>query len=439
VDVVPDIRLVIPFHSVVRSKAFSLRPISPFALKHESGELLVQAFETTLDDLPVYFIGGGPIEASGTVYSSNAELDGEKYTFFSLAALELTKQIGWIPDIIHANDWHTALAVYGNLVRFWQEGAVRPAALITVHNLPYLGPDIGPAVQAFGLPLAQTDLPGWARTKPLPLGLWAADAIVAVSPTYAHEILTSEYGAGLEGFLTTRRKSLYGILNGLDLESYSPQTDPELASNYSIDTLEVRPANKYDLMNQTGLSTNLDIPLFGLVSRMEPQKGIDLVISGLHKLGDKTPWQAVLLGAGDPKLEDSARRLAKEYPNRIYLQTTYDAALARRVYASADLFLMPSRYEPCGLSQMIAMRYGCVPLVRATGGLHDTVTDGETGFVFLKATVKDFVATLQRALRVYQSREAWTRIQQNGMIQDFSWEHSALAYLKLYQRLVMER
>jgi starch synthase len=434
-----DIRIVLPFHPVLRSKALSLRPVAPFVLGHEDGDILVQAFETTSEGVTVYFIGGGPIDASGSVYSSNAVLDGEKYTFFSLAALELTKQIGWHPDILHANDWHTALALYGSLVQFWKEGYVRPASLLSLHNLPFLGPDVDEILQAYQIPLAQTDLPGWARKKPLPLGLWAADKIVAVSPTYAHEILTPEYSAGLEDFLTAHRKSVIGILNGLDVDSFSPMTDQEIVSNFSGETLELRSANKFALTKQTGLSTNLDIPLFGMVSRMEPQKGIDLVIGGLRKLGEKVAWQAVLLGAGDPQLEKSAHRLAKDFPDRVYLQTNYDAGFSRKIYAGADVLLMPSRYEPCGLSQMIAMRYGCVPLVRATGGLHDTVTDGETGFVFVNDKMQEFVAAMKRACSVYKTRETWMRLQLNGMSQDFSWNKSALEYGKLYQRLLLER
>lgn len=172
---------------------------------------------------------------------------------------------------------------------------------------------------------------------------------------------------------------------------------------------------------------------------MDSQKGIDLIISGLRKLGDTVPWQAVLLGAGDPKLEKSARRLVKEFPERVYLQTKFDSSLARKIYAGADILLMPSRYEPCGLSQLIAMRYGCVPLVRATGGLHDTVTDGETGFVFINAKIRDLLEAMKRAIRVYQNQEAWTRMQQNGMVQDFSWKQSALQYLALYKRLMIEK
>ncbi len=438
-DLSVDIRLVLPFHSVLRSKALSLRPIPPFTIKRKEGELSVQAYETVLAGVPVYLIGGQPVESGPSVYSSDPELDGEKYTFFSLAALELTRQIGWHPDILHANDWHTALVAYSSLVQFWQEGTVRPASLVTLHNLPFLGPEVSDILESYGVPLAQTDLPSWARRKPLPLGLWAADRIVAVSPTYAHEILTPEYSAGLEEFLSQRRRTIVGILNGVDVESYSPETDTDIAMRYSVESLETRSANKFELTKMTGLSTNLDIPLFAMVSRMEPQKGVDLIISAFRKLGDKQPWQAVLLGAGDPKLEKSAARLAQEFPDRIYLQTNYDAVLSRKIYAGADILLMPSRYEPCGISQLIAMRYGCVPLVRATGGLHDTVTDGETGFVFVNAKVAELVEAMKRACRVYENREAWTQFQQNGMLQDFSWKRSALAYVQLYQRMLMER
>jgi len=168
---------------------------------------------------------------------------------------------------------------------------------------------------------------------------------------------------------------------------------------------------------------------------LEQQKGIDLVISGLRKLGEQ-PWQAVILGTGDPKLEDSARKLAKDFPERVHFEAKYDARLARLIYAGSDIFLMPSRYEPCGLSQMIAMRYGCVPVVRAVGGLHDTVTDGETGIVFIEPKVKDFVTAIKRAMKLYRDNEAWQIIQKNGMSQDFSWTKSALQYFELYQRLI---
>lgn len=433
-----DVRLALPFHPVLRAKATSLRPAAAFSLPRAGGEVAVQAFETALHELPVYFIGGAPVDDSGSVYSSNAAIDAEKYTFFSLAALALCRQLGWQPDIVHANDWHTALAVYALLVQHWQEGSPRPASVITVHNLPYLGPDVHEALAAYGIPLAQTDLPDWARLKPMPLGLWAADAIVAVSPTYADEMLSPEYGCGLQDFLKTRRETLTGILNGLDTERFNPAVDAEIAARFTSESLSARAVNKTALLEQVGLSADLEAPLFGVVSRMDPQKGLDLVFDALRKLADK-PWQAVILGAGDPKLEEAARKLVKDFPEKVCLETKYDARLARQIYAGADIFLMPSRYEPCGLSQMIAMRYGCVPVVRAVGGLHDTVTDGETGFVFIEPKVKPFLAAIQRAMETWRKPEAWRAIQLNGMSQDFSWSKSAYQYAALYKRLLSSR
>ncbi|MGB7872840.1 MAG: glycogen/starch synthase [Anaerolineales bacterium] len=437
-DIDVDVRLVMPFHPVLRSKAVSLRPIAPFTMKRDGEEVIVEAYEMTSDGLPVYFIGGGPIDSSSSVYSSNPETDGKKYTFFSLAALGLLKQLAWHPDVVHANDWHTALTAYGLLVQHWQEGQPRPASVISVHNLPFLGPDVHEVLESYDIPLAQTDLPNWARLKPMPLGLWAADAIVAVSPTYADEMLSPDYGAGLEEFLKTRRENLSGILNGLDVTSFNPATDEDIAAQFTPESLDARDANKTALVTQLGLTPDLSVPLLGVVSRLEPQKGIDLVIDGLRKLVN-IPWQAIILGTGDPKLEESARKLAEDFPERVRIEAKYDAKLARMIYAGSDIFLMPSRYEPCGLSQMIAMRYGCVPVVRAVGGLHDTVTDGETGFVFIKPTVKDFVAAVKRALKSYKSKEDWITLQQNGMSQDFSWTKSALKYFELYRRLITTR
>jgi starch synthase len=430
-----DVRLVLPFHAVIRAKTASLRPIPPFALKQDGGEILVEAYETTLDGMPVNFIAGGPMDSSGSVYSSNPEIDGEKYTFFSLAALELIKQLDWHPDVVHTNDWHTALTSYGLLVQQWQEGQPRPASVITIHNLPFLGPDIHKLLELYDIPLAQTDLPGWARLKPLPLGIWSADSIVAVSPTYADEMLSPDYGAGLEDFLKTRRENLTGILNGLDVNSFNPATDADIMAQFTAESLNKRRANKAALTSRFGLSADLTVPLFGVVSRLEPQKGIDLVLDGLRKLID-VPWQAVILGTGDPKLEESARRLAEDFPALVHFEAKYDAKLARLIYAGTDIFLMPSRYEPCGLSQMIAMRYGCVPVVRAVGGLHDTVTDGETGFVFIKPSVKDFISAIRRAIETFQHEEVWRTMQIKGMSQDFSWTNSALKYLDLYRRLI---
>jgi starch synthase len=287
------------------------------------------------------------------------------------------------------------------------------------------------------LPLANTDLPDWARVMPMPLGLWASDAMAAVSPTYATEILHEEFGSGLQDFFRNRTENLYGILNGLDTASFDPQTDPTLAVNYNAETLALRPPNKSALQERAGLPVNPDVPLLGMVSRMDQAKGIDIALKGL-KMMAKQDWQLILLGAGDPKLEAQAKKLQEELPGRVCVETRYDAKLARQIYGGSDLFLMPSRYEPCGISQMIAMRYGSVPLVRSVGGLHDTVTESETGFVFADAKVKSFNDTLRRALNTYPYRSRWQSLQLAGMAQEFSWANSARKYLEVYKKLTAE-
>ncbi|HEX9333467.1 MAG TPA: glycogen/starch synthase [Anaerolineales bacterium] len=430
-----DVRLVLPHHSVVRSDTF--RPVGIYSIPRGKTEVQVEAYEGILNGMPVYFINGDAIRASGSVYSSNNKLDAEKYTFFSLAALELPRQINWEPNIVHANDWHTALAAYGNLVKRWSEKTRRVSSLVTIHNLPFLGPNVKEILEEFGLPLANTDLPEWARGMPMPLGLWASDAMVAVSPTYADEILHEEFGSGLQDFFRNRTDSLRGILNGIDTVSFDPQTDPTLAANFNAETLSVRPRNKAALQERVGLPINPDVPLLGMVSRMDQAKGIDIALKGLRMMA-KQDWQLVLLGAGDPNLESIARKLQEDMPNRVCVETRYDAKLARQIYGGSDIFLMPSRYEPCGISQMIAMRYGSIPLVRAVGGLHDTVTDSETGFVFVDTKVKSFNDTLRRALNLYPYRSRWLNLQKAGMAQDFSWSNSAKKYLELYKKLIAE-
>src|SRR5688500_6047632 len=313
-----DVRLVLPHHMAIRSNAF--RPVGIYSIPRGKEELQVQLSEGSLEGMPVYFINGDPIRAGGSVYSSNTALDAEKYTFFSLAALELPRQINWAPNIIHVNDWHTALAAYGNLVRRWGEKARQVSSLVTIHNLPFLGPNVKDILEDYGLPLANTDLPEWARVMPMPLGLWASDAIVAVSPTYADEILHPEFGCGLMDFFRNRSGSLQGILNEIDTISFDPQTDSTLAANFNAATLSLRPRNKVALQERLGLPVNPDVPLLGMVSRMDQAKGIDIALKGL-KIMAKQNWQLVLLGAGDFKLEEIAKKLQEDLPDRVRVET----------------------------------------------------------------------------------------------------------------------
>jgi starch synthase len=432
-----DVRLVLPMHPVIKSEVHGLRPLSIFPLPYKDGDRQVQVFETSLNGMPVYFLDGGPISASGSVYSSDNKLDGEKYAFFSFAALELTRQLDWKPTILHANDWHTALACYALLLKRWEGQFPGVSSVLTLHNLPFMGPDVASMLDAYGLSLAQTGLPEWAQALPLPLGLWAADSIVAVSPTYAREILTPEFGCGLQDYLHARRDSLNGILNGIDVEIFNPAIDPAIASNYGIPTLDKRSLNKPALQTRMGLPVDVEIPVLGVVSRMDKQKGIDLIPAALRRLPD-SPWQLVILGTGNPKMEEALRRLQNEFPERVRAEFRYDSGLARQIYAGADIFLMPSRYEPCGLSQMIAMRYGCVPIVSAVGGLKDTIFEAETGYLIQKPTAGRLSTAIKKAIGNLNKRAAWQTIQKAGMSQDFSWSVSARQYYQLYLRIAAQ-
>jgi starch synthase len=433
----PDVRLVLPMHSVLRPERHGLRPLLVFPVLYRSGPIAVQAFVTQLDGMPVYLLDAEPIARSGSVYSSDASLDGEKYAFFSLAALEFARSLEWRVNILHANDWHTALACYALLLRRRQGEYAGVATVLTVHNLPFMGPDLSTLLTSFDLAQVETGLPPWARARPLALGLWAADSIVAVSPSYALEMQTGESGSGLEDYLRARRESLSGILNGIDTESFNPALDPAIGSNFGVPTLERRMLNKTALQVRIGLPADPDVPVFGVVSRLDPQKGIDLLGPALRRLRDKS-WQAVVLGSGMPRVERALQRLEREFPQQLRVELRYDPGLARQIYAGADLLLMPSRYEPCGLAQMIAMRYGCIPIVSAVGGLRDTVTDGENGFVMGVPTAARLAAATQRAMRLLADKPAWASMQRAAMAQDHSWVASARQYLELYQRLLLQ-
>ncbi len=436
-----DVRLVLPLHGGIDKQAYRLKPVAAMEIYHARGPMLAEAYQTEIEGLPVYLIAGPMIPEDGPVYTGDAGIDGPKFVFFSLAALELARSLDWKPDVLHANDWHTAAAVYAlvskrGLDLFFQE----TVTLLEVHNLPYLGAGTGSALQAFGLPPGTgTDLPEWAQNMPLPLGLQTADHIVTVSPGYAGEILTPEFGSGLHDFLATRSGSISGILNGLDLVSWDPTRDPHLPVNYSRADLKVRLENKSALQAELGLPLRKDLPLLGMITRMDHQKGVDLALDALAGLDDMA-WQAVILGTGDPDLERAAEQLDAA-SGQVRAVLRFDPGLARRIYGGADALLIPSRYEPCGLAQMIAMRYGNVPIARATGGLKDTIRDyhetsAGTGFLFSEPNAQALEATIRRALNIFGDKRRWQGLQRRGMQQDFSWERSAQQYLELYEGLI---
>jgi starch synthase len=431
-----DVRLVLPLHRANRAESATLRPVAEFSVYRRGRNISAQVFETSLAGMPVYFINGEPIASAASVYSVDPATDREKFAFFSRAALEMLRHLNWQPDIIHANDWHTALALYALRSRCTDPTLARLRTVLTIHNLPYMGGDGADVLAAYGLMLLNDEsLPAWARTQSLPLGLWSADALIPVSPTYAREILTPEFGCGLDAYLRGRSDRITGILNGIDTASWNPRTDQALAANFTADDLPDRSNNKIALQKQLGLKEGARIPLLAMIGRIDQQKGVDVTLEALPQLGER-PWQFVLLGSGDPALENNVRHLQAEYPDRVRAAIRFDAPLGRLIYGGADMFLMPSRYEPCGLAQMIAMRYGCVPLVRATGGLKDTVQEGRTGFLFRGADAGSMTEALMRALSVYADPERWQRLQRTGMRKDFSWPRSARQYAAIYHSLI---
>ncbi len=431
-----DIRLVLPYHRLIKVEKEKLNFKAEFLIYRGDVNVKATCFEMEINGLPVDLIDGEPISSAPGVYSNDPVPDREKYTFFSLACLEMLRYLEWKPDILHANDWHTALALFALRSRRGDPSVANIRTVLTVHNLPFMGGDVGDVLSAYGLiPPHDDALPDWAHTQPLPLGLWSADAIIPVSPAYADEITTPEFGCGLESYLRMRAKNISGILNGLDVDSYNPATDGTLASQFDVLNPERRSINKEFLQKTLGLPVEPNTPLIGMVGRVDQQKGVDIAINALTSLQD-TPWQFVLLGSGDPTIESSLHNLQAAFPERVHITLRYDADLGRRIYAGADIFLMPSRYEPCGLAQMIAMRYGAVPVVRATGGLKDTVFEGKNGFLFQDATPESLLAVLSKAFDSFTNREEWDQIQCNGMTADFSWERSALSYANIYLTLL---
>ena len=433
-----DIRIAIPFYPTLSDKFIQDKPLISFSIPYRGQSLSGWAYQSSLNNIPLLLISGSPIESVKTVYSLEADKDMEKFVFFSLAALEICKLDQWKPDILHAHDWHSAPAVYALAQKRTDDSFFKDTkSILTVHNLPFLGGNATEHYPNFGLTIeTESKLPEWARRIVLPLGLVKADLITTVSPTYSQEILTSEFGSGLEEYLRTRKGSIYGILNGLDKEQWNPETDPSITQNFSIETLEVKRKNKESLLRDLGLEVDVDIPLLVSIGRMDYQKGLDLTVHTLRATGN-LPWKAVIMGSGNPAIEAECKKLEGKYPTRVKVIIQYNPSLARKIYASGDLFLMPSRYEPCGLSQMIAMRYGCIPLARATGGLKDTILDDpqytrSTGFLFEEPSSAAMAFCLQRALMVYSNQETWKKIQNNAMQQDFSWHKSALAYAGLY-------
>jgi len=446
-----DVRLVLPRYRAIPTAG--LAPLLPLRLP--LGDAAVEG--AVLEGRspaggPVYFIEcprlfdrEGLYGEGGRDYADNLA----RFTFFSQAVVAVAAHV-FPPDLIHCNDWHTALVpAYLRLrERARQQGSW--ATLLTVHNIAMQG--IFPAEQfpLLGLPrdlFTPEGMEFGGQVNCLKAGLIAADVINTVSETYAREVQTAEFGAGLEGLLLGRRGDLYGVLNGVDYAQWDPRVDPHLPAPYGPDDLDGKRLCKRALQKETGLEGLPYAPLLAMISRLTDQKGGDLVAAVLPSLVERGV-QFALLGTGDPRYHAVFTHLAREHPRRVFVALRFDEALAHRIEAGADLFLMPSRFEPSGLNQLYSMRYGTVPVVRRTGGLADSVRDATpeavrsgvaSGFVFEAYSPLALLAAIDRALDTFRDPVLWRRIQLAGMRADFSWDRSAQRYLALYREAVGRR
>ncbi len=351
--------------------------------------------------------------------------------------------LGWHADIVHANDWPCGLApLYLHHARQAGSGPIA-RSVMTIHNLAFQGVFPMASADLLDLPDAARGIAGaefWGQLSMLKAGLQAADAITTVSPTYAREIQRPELGFGLDGVLRSRSEHLHGLLNGIDTAVWNPRTDPLIAARYGADDLAAKTRNRAALRQRLGLPETKQ-PLLGLVGRLTPQKGVDLVAAGAPRLLAQGA-QLVVLGKGDAALEASLAQLARAHPQQVHVTLGFDETLAHQIEAGADCFLMPSRFEPCGLNQMYSQAYGTPPVVTATGGLADTVIDvvqspdSGTGFVMPQATQAAFDAALDAVLRLWRAPQAWQALQRRGMQKDFGWDTAARQYVALYEALL---
>lgn len=445
-----DVRLILPAYTDVLARAGRLKTVAEFTIRHHSVRLLAGTLPGSrvpvwLVDCPeLYDRSGNPyLGPDGKPWPDNAG----RYTFFAEAVVQVANnQLGldWQPDVVHCNDWQTGL-----IPALLSLQAQRPATVFTIHNLAYQGTfpyqtflDLGLSPDFWHL----NALEYHGQLSFIKGGLVFADRINTVSPSYAREIQTPEFGSGLDGLLRHRQAALSGILNGIDLKEWNPGTDSFLAETYNRRSLANKAVNKSALQQNLGLQPDANTLLIGFVGRLVEQKGVDILLDGMKKILS-LPVQLAMLGSGESQFETAMLEVAKQHAGRVAVKIGYSESLAHQIEAGSDVFLMPSRFEPCGLNQMYSMRYGTPPLVRHVGGLADTVIDANeanlsartaTGFVFSGEDGIDLYKTIARACDLYDDKSKWRSVQLAGMGHDFSWQNSAQEYLKLYNAAIEE-
>jgi starch synthase len=434
-----DVRVVLPLHAGLETARHGFRrTAAEIPVQTPRGPERVSIWEGSVAGVTTYLLEAMDMFERPQIYGEPDDL--QRFLFFSDAVCAAIPDVDWMPEVLHLHDWHTAFVA----ARLQAEPAhplASAARVYTIHNLNFRGDFDHSFAQANDLALPMVE--GMDRsliTNAMALGILTTDIVSTVSETYAREILTPEYGAGLDPILRLRRDDLYGILNGIDTEVFNPATDPLVPAHFSADNPDPKRENKAALQREYGLPVDPHIPLIGVVNRLFWQKGLDIAAEAIESLLTDTDVQFVALGTGDQQYEDQLRALGERHPRSVKVEIGFNPELGQHIYAGADMFLMPSRYEPCGLGQMIAMRYGAAPIVRRTGGLADTVPDDDahpgegTGFQFEAAEPRALLEALRRAIRAYEDGARWRGIVDRGMRRDASWDGPAVEYARLYER-----
>ena len=437
------VTIVTPLYRCVDKEKFNIEPFQkPFELTLGGRTFNFQLYHTALPHgTQVFFVGCDKLYDRDYLYGTK---EGDypdnylRFAFFSKAIFRVIRALRKTPDILHCHDWQTGLVPAFNNIDFHDSYAT----VFTVHNLAYQGLFQAEVMPEIGIPweyFTPEYIEFYGKVNFLKAGLVFADRITTVSPQYAKEILTEEFGYGLHGVLRKREAVLHGILNGVDYTEWNPETDKLIPQNYSIHDLRGKKVCKEALLKEFEVQCPQDAPLFGMVGRLCEQKGFDIVAKIAHVF-DASGAGLVILGTGDRFIEELLRSVASKYPGRISVKVAYDNRLAHLIEAGSDFFFMPSRFEPCGLNQMYSMKYGTIPVVHGTGGLRDTVVDiGEpngTGIVFYGVTPKSAEEAIGRAVALFHDKERFSVVQRNAMTQDFSWDRSAKAYVALYEDLL---
>jgi len=441
-----DARIIMPFYRHVQEGNFKPKQTSvqasvPLGLR----EIDIPVFEAQASGIATYFLKRDEYYDRKYLYTmpeGDYFDNAERFILFSRGIIDAIKKLGFRPDIIHCNDWQTGL-IPAYLKTIYKDDPFfsNTKTVFTIHNIAYQGQFPASRFPLTGLPqgvFTQEGVEFWGNMNLLKAGIVFSDIVTTVSETYSREIQTKDFGYGLEGVLQTKREKLFGVLNGVDYDDWSPEKDKFIIAQYNYKDLSGKAKCREDLLKEYLLNLPDDAPVIGIISRLADQKGFDILSQAMESLMSMN-LGIVVLGTGEKKYHDLFEVLAKKYPKKLGVKITFDNKIAHKIEAGSDMFLMPSKYEPCGLNQIYSLRYGTIPIVRATGGLDDTIQDyggGEgNGFKFKEYSAQILLAKVKEAVKVFSNRKEWKKLVQKTMQQDFSWDRSAKRYVELYGKL----